>query len=200
MNLIFDFDGTICDSSNIAFWIANKFLKENNREPITEKQLRDVGVEAIIKNNNIPLVKLPGLINLGRKELAKNLPFLKPFPDIKKVLKILHKNNLLFVITSNAKENVQKFLENNDLPDVFKLIDDSNDLFGKDKKINKLIRNFKLKKEDTCYIGDETRDVKAAKKSGVKSVAVTWGYESEKVLRSSNPDIMFFEPNDLLKL
>jgi len=39
-------------------------------------------------------------------------------------------------------------------------------------------------------VGDETRDIEAAKAAGFQSVAVTWGYNSKKVLENARPDFI----------
>ncbi|PIX61986.1 hypothetical protein CO057_03315 [Candidatus Uhrbacteria bacterium CG_4_9_14_0_2_um_filter_41_50] len=39
-----------------------------------------------------------------------------------------------------------------------------------------------MKKED-AIIGDETRDIRAAKKADISSVAVTWGFNSVEALK-----------------
>ena len=49
-------------------------------------------------------------------------------------------------------------------------------------------------------IGDEARDIKASKKSGIKSIAVTWGFQDEATLRRLNPDFIVKTPEDILKI
>ena len=55
-------------------------------------------------------------------------------------------------------------------------------------------------KENAIYVGDEVRDIKAAKKAGVKVASVTWGYNLESVLSSFHPDYIINRPEDLIKL
>jgi phosphoglycolate phosphatase-like HAD superfamily hydrolase len=71
-------------------------------------------------------------------------------------------------------------------------------LFGKSKSIKKLLRKNGYNRAEVVYIGDETRDIAAAKKAGVKSMAVSWGFNSKDVLASSNPDVLLEQPKDLL--
>lgn len=53
---------------------------------------------------------------------------------------------------------------------------------------------------EVIYVGDETRDVEAAKKVGVKVIAVTWGINSEKILRKQNPDYLIVKPKELIEV
>ena len=38
--------------------------------------------------------------------------------------------------------------------------------------------------EDVVYVGDETRDIVAARKLGIRVAAVTWGYNSSEALEA----------------
>jgi len=48
------------------------------------------------------------------------------------------------------------------------------------------------------YIGDEIRDVHAAQKAGVESGTVTWGFNSQELLSSANPDHIWGKPEEIL--
>ena len=64
----------------------------------------------------------------------------------------------------------------------------------------KLLKKYKTDKSQTFYIGDETRDIDAAKKNGIYAVAVTWGFNSEKILLQHQPDFIARRPEDLLNI
>ncbi|MNF15821.1 Pyrophosphatase PpaX [compost metagenome] len=49
-------------------------------------------------------------------------------------------------------------------------------------------------------MGDELRDVQACKRIGVKVAAVTWGYDSVKLLTEAEPDYLCEAPVDILGL
>ena len=55
----------------------------------------------------------------------------------------------------------------------------------------------KLAPENVAYVGDETRDIQAAKKVGLRSVAVTWGLNTHDALAASSPDHIVLTPDDL---
>nr|WP_232826105.1 HAD hydrolase-like protein [Cyanothece sp. BG0011] len=50
------------------------------------------------------------------------------------------------------------------------------------------------------YIGDETRDINSAKKSHVKSVGVTWGFNSSEALEKEKPDFLINHPHELITI
>ena len=58
----------------------------------------------------------------------------------------------------------------------------------------------KAKAEEIVYIGDEIRDINAAKKAKVKVIAVTWGFNSKEVLSEYQPDALVDQPQELIEV
>jgi phosphoglycolate phosphatase-like HAD superfamily hydrolase len=94
---------------------------------------------------------------------------------------------------------VEKFLQINQL-NVFEFVCSEKNIFNKASKLNHLLKKNKLDPQNVFYIGDETRDMEAAKEVGVKTVAVTWGFNSEKALLERQPDYLIRQPRDLVAL
>jgi len=200
MNLIFDFSGTISDSLEVSIEILNKFLKERKKVPITREEIRLHGLEYLAKKANISDLSIYILLIKSRKEISRRIGKLFTFPKMIDVIEKLSRNNILGIISSNSKSNIKVFLGKHKMADYFKFISDEKDWFGKDKKIIKILQEYNLKKSETYYIGDEGRDIEAAKKAGVRSIAVTWGFDSKKNLKKSNPDFIVDAPTELLFL
>lgn len=201
--LVFDFDGVIADSLEATAEIFNQLVKEFDFEKPGVNGLevyKKKGAKAAVKTLGIPIRKLPVIMNKYREGMAKIVSTLKPVKGIKEVLVELKKREFnLGVLTSNLESNVNRFLENNDLT-LFDFIYSEGNLFGKDKTMRKMLEDLKLSSEQVIYIGDETRDIDAAKKVGIKVAAVTWGYNSAKALKERNPDHIINRPNELLSL
>lgn len=87
MNLIFDFDGTICNSFPAVVEIINKHFPELNNPPISADKAREIGTKDIIKGSKLTKYKVIRLLVIGRREMAKHISELKTFPYIKRVLK-----------------------------------------------------------------------------------------------------------------
>ena len=90
------------------------------------------------------------------------------------------------ILTSNSSQNVKEFLKNHQL-DVFDFTHSVSKFWGKSSGLKRLIRKYKLKPDHLLYIGDEIRDLEAAKKAGIRFAAVTWGYNSSKALKACHP-------------
>ena len=71
-------------------------------------------------------------------------------------------------------------------------------LFGKGKALKRILRAERLTRADVLYIGDELRDVEAAKKAGVKVAAVAWGFHTAELLRSGSPDYVVRDVSELM--
>ena len=57
-----------------------------------------------------------------------------------------------------------------------------------------------LRKSEVAFVGDEVRDVEAARKVGMTVVAVTWGINSRQGLADANPDFLVDTAEELIKL
>ena len=89
-------------------------------------------------------------------------------------------------------------MQNHDL-DFFDFIVSSY-LFGKEHKIKKIIKKEKINPRDVIYVGDEIRDISAAKLANIKIAIVSWGYNSLDSLVSHEPDFVMNDPYDLLEM
>ncbi len=201
--LIFDFDGTLADT--LAFTInsaleINRKLKLLNSEKVDIEKFRSMDSIDFFKELKIPKVKLVYFILKYQRKLAKEMNSTKTFDDLPKVLKILKDKGVkMGIVTSNSSKNVRKFLRNNDL-DYFDFIYTSINYFQKNKMLEKAVRKYKLNKGTIIYVGDEVRDIRAAKISNIKIASVTWGYNFESVLSAHGPDFIINQPEDLLNL
>ena len=61
------------------------------------------------------------------------------------------------------------------------------DLFGKAAKIDRLLQRHRIAPERFLLVGDEIRDIEAARKAGVRVASVGWGYNHVDALRNASP-------------
>lgn len=201
--IIFDFDGTLVDTFEIAFKCMNKLAPKYKFKLLNEKELiklRDKSFKDIIKEDlKLKWYQLPFFIRDIQKIMKEEIKTVKFHKDLIPVLKTLSKTHQLFILSSNHKEIIKLELEKNNL-DVFKAVYSGSSLFKKEKSILKLIKMFNLVKEDCIYVGDETRDIEACKIIYVKIISVSWGFNSREILFKHNPDYLIDKPKELLKI
>lgn len=200
MNILFDFDGTICDSLDALLDSANPFMQTIGKPKLSKNDVHEKGLITILRENNIPTSLLPFIVLYVRYKLTSLIPHLKPFPTIADTIKTLSAAHTLGIVTSNSKRNVHKFLVNNNLEGYFDFVYSSINFLDKSARINNALVKHSLDSTETYFVGDETRDMKAAKLSEVKTIAVTWGIESKALLQKSYPDKVISTPQQLLKI
>jgi phosphoglycolate phosphatase len=202
--IIFDFDGTIADTLDALVTITNRLAAEFGYKQVTQEELavlRNLTSRQIIKQSGVSILKLPFLVKRVKTELKNQVQELIPIPGIKEALIDLKKQgHRLGIVTSNSKENVIAFFAKNGLADLFDFIYSGVTIFGKSTIINNLLREQHLKAEDIIYVGDETRDIEAARKAHIQVIAVAWGFNSQEVLAKQNPDFLIYQPSELLEV
>jgi phosphoglycolate phosphatase len=204
MHLIFDFDGTLVDSFNKVIEKFNVLADEFNFRKINQTELaglRNLSSKELIQYLKIPIYKIPNVLYRARKEMSNEMPSLVSFANLPQVLqKIYDARFSIGVLTSNSEENVIAWLEINKMMNLFDFIHVESNFFGKARVIRKILKKYRMNKQHVFYIGDETRDIDAAKQNGVYSIAVTWGFNSEKILTQHRPDYIAKNPEDLLTI
>ncbi|MGC9525771.1 MAG: HAD-IA family hydrolase [Limnospira sp.] len=201
ITIIFDFDGTLADTLDVIVTITND-LAEEFGYPAVEyddvTELQNMSSWDIIRRSGVSIFKIPKLLRRVREELRDNLSAIALFPGVlRAILDLKYEGYKLYIITSNSKENVELVLKQEGVLEQFDGICSESSLFGKHHIINRLIEREKIDKRYAIYMGDETRDIDAAKKAKVNSVAVTWGFNSVDSLVKHHPDRIIDSPDDI---
>jgi len=200
-SIIFDFDGTIADSFPIVVDITHKLTKKaelSNLDQVEQYRNNNFGLVEALKTLQIPKWKLPYLLFRGRSLLTKQIEQVPMFPGIDNLLANLVKENYhLYIISSNSTKNVEKFLLQKGLIRYFIKVYGGAGLFDKAKLIAKLIKKEALDLDSCVYVGDEVRDIDAAKKLNIPCIAVSWGYNSDSLLAEANPMVVARDPKQL---
>ncbi len=202
--LIFDFDGTIADSFNAVLGISNHLAEEFGYPPTLPdeiEQIRDLSSREILKRSGVPLYRLPFLLRRLRIELNQEVAHLHPITGIKEALQQLkQQGHQLGIVTSNSQENVKAFLEAQGMQSLFDFIGSGLTIFGKSRVIRRMLRKYRIDPTIAFYVGDETRDIEAAKKIRLKSIAVGWGFNSSRILAEHSPNFLIYHPAELLEV
>ncbi|MBP1736536.1 MAG: HAD-superfamily hydrolase, subfamily variant 1 [Oscillospiraceae bacterium] len=183
--IIFDFDGTIVDSVSVQ----NEILKEL----AMKHHFNNMDVKAFRRRDSLTFRKKAQMLSFviqiqaEYKSLYNELLFkVKPFEGLLSLLSSLQASGYdLAIISSNAAENIAKFLHLNDAALDIPIIS-SKGLSGKHKALTEFTRRYHCHSSDILYIGDEIRDIKACNKSKVDIAFVRWGLDADKDLTSYN--------------
>lgn len=197
--ILFDFDGVLCDSyrhviaainENAAAW----GYRPLDKDPDNYRHFEDMGFFEVMQ---ISRRKLPLLVRVWQKTLAKRIHDMHPFDGMSGLLAWLRQQDVCMgMVTSNSPNNVQRFLSRNDM-NKFDFIYSGTGLYSKNRIFQKIIRHSRNSADNIWYVGDETRDIQAGKKAGIKTISVAWGYQTAPVLKAYNPDHLAESPTEL---
>ena len=141
---------------------------------------------------------LPWILAKGRSEMKRQIKNIPLFEDWKPVLpQLVTQGYRLGILTSNSTHNVRSFLRHHQIQH-FEYIVSSASLWGKARRLTKLLRSYDLSHSQILYVGDETRDVDASKNLGIQVVAVSWGFYPKEVLKAHGADYCIDHPQELL--
>ena len=200
--VIFDFDGTIANTLDSILKLFNEIASDYNLPIIKDsdkEKIRNFSAKELVKEYRISPWKLLQLTKDILPKLKKNIKDISIVEGMADVFQDLEKLEIkIGIVTSNSKENVELFLANQHISQI-DFIHSEKSLFGKGRVLSHLIKEQKLNKERVVYVGDEVRDIEAARKAGIPVIAVTWGFNSEKRLQQSKPDYLVTNPQQILE-
>jgi len=198
--LIFDFDGTLADTFAAGLEILNVLAGEFGFRPLEEADVpkaRDMRTRQLMKYLGIPMAQMSRIARRGSEELTARMPGIEPLPGVPELLHALKDAGFeLGIVTSNNEANVRMFLQKHGL-EYFAFIRSSSKLLGKSRELRAVMKARKVAANDILFIGDETRDIEAAQKAGIRMAAVTWGYNSARSIEAMKPDFLFAHPDAL---
>ena len=199
--IVFDFDGTIADTAAQVLDVAIRLAPEFGYPPPppdARTRWRHIPIRDVLDELGIPTRRLPRMVRRFREEMGRDIERIAPVAGIPGVLRRLHGTGFpMAVFTTNAEANVHRFLAAHDLT-VFRTVRSSTRMWGKARGLNGLRKRLAPGGGRMFYVGDETRDIQAARRAGLVSVAVTWGYNSRDVLAAERPDFIVDAPAGLL--
>ena len=199
--IIFDLDGTLVDTRDFVIKSINDLSLPFNYKRLEEvdvRRLRGTRSLYFLKVIGLPIWKGPKLIKSVQKKLSTEIANLPLVPGMKDaLLNLKNSGYILGVATSNSPKNVRLFFEK--YKDRFFDFKQANIFaFGKHRALRRIGREQEVNLKNIYYVGDETRDVIAAKKAGVNVIAVTWGFNNRKILATLNPDCIADSPEDIV--
>jgi len=201
--VIFDFDGTLADTYP---WFLSIFdeLAEHYHLPRLEKSaleaLRKVDIQNISREYKISFVKMARMGTHLKRKMASQIEHIPLVTGMQTVIDRLHEMGVkMAVVSSNAEENVRQVLGTNNAA-YFDAFECGVSLLGKRAKFEKILRQTGTSADQTLSLGDEVRDLKASRQSGLTFGAVTWGYADAETLQSHKPDALFNRPEEILTL
>ncbi|NVO16499.1 MAG: HAD hydrolase-like protein [Rhodoplanes sp.] len=192
--VIFDIDGTLADSFPWFLAVLNGVADRfgfRRTAPDEVVAMRNAGAAEILERLAVPRWKLPLIVRHMRALKTQDLDQIPLFPGVDALLATLFaRGAVLAVVSSDTEANVRRALG----PANAKLIAHFGcgaSLFGKPPKFRAVLRRACVPASEAIAIGDEVRDIEAARTVGIACGAVAWGYADATALRAKKPDLVF---------
>ena len=198
----FDFDGTLADSLG---WLAGVWGEVADRyrfrrlDAAEIEALRGLDARRQLARVGLPLWKVPFVARHVRRLMARDAAGIRLFDGVRDLLAGLAAAGVtVAVVSSNAEANVRAVLGPADAGRVA-YYGCGAGLFGKRRKLAAALRACGARPAEAIYVGDEVRDVVAARGLGMAAGAVTWGFATAAALAAAGPTETFASPREVLR-
>jgi phosphoglycolate phosphatase len=201
--VVFDFDGTLADSMALSVGIFKRIGPGLGLRPFDDVEAaRRMPTRKVLKAVGVTFWKLPKVVRAFQAAVAEHAHEIRLHPGIADALAALHARPdvRLGILSSNREDNIRTCLAANAVEHLFAFVVGHPQLFGKARALRRIRRREKVERGQMVYVGDETRDMEAARRAGVGAAAVTWGYHTPELLGLANPTVLLHEPHELVKL
>ncbi|AMA58320.1 HAD family hydrolase [Bradyrhizobium sp. CCGE-LA001] len=197
---IFDLDGTLADSFPWFLRTINDVADRFDFRCVAQEeieQLRHASSREILSRLEVPLWKLPAIARHARRLKAEAASEIPLFAGVEAMLRTLAENGVqLALVTSDSEANAREKL--GEAAALFSHFDCAASLFGKPAKFRRVIRRAGVTPDRVIAIGDEVRDIDAARAVGIACGAVCWGYAAPAALRALGPDHVFERMDEII--
>lgn len=198
-NLIFDWSGVISNDIEPVLKTYNLIFAKYGAPPLTYEEFKDRFVlpyEIFCKDILGDCIQLDILRDEFRQIYTRLNLAPKLIPGVEDILLELHKNNIKMTVLSShsfvSREAEAYFPETNFFEKIYEDIPD------KTHCIDRLLTELNFNPNSTFYVGDMTHDIDTGKSAGVKTIAITTGYQSREILRNANPDYIVDDISQIL--
>lgn len=198
--LIFDFDGTIADTMQVAEAIVNDLGREFGLPSVTREQimhLKHKSIKELLHMSGLSWSQLPAFVRKARHQFRSHLAQVPPIKGMPELLAHLHgRGYQMGILSSNTQDGVHDFLTQHRLK-YFDFVHTPDSLFGKGRRLRKILKSSGLPPEALVMIGDEVRDVEAAQYAGIEAIAVSWGFNTAELLAQGGATYIVHNPAEL---
>ncbi|WP_332371657.1 HAD family hydrolase [Lactococcus cremoris] len=188
---IWDLDGTLIDSYEVFLEALSESFANFNRPFDRETVynfIKGQSVNALLKEQPVPFQEIKE--DFTANSTAKN-DKIKLMVGAKEVLDWTQKEKIQNFIYTHKGKNAYDLLNQLEISPYFLEIVTSENGFKRKphpEAINYLLKKYKLKPEETYYIGDRILDIEAAHNSGIQSINFLSAINSQQINKLTDPN------------
>lgn len=192
--IIFDWDGTLNNSNKAIYKSYAECVKRLKLPKLSLSKFRKL-YESDYKRFEVKIGLTP-----DKREIIDKIWFevyekqkINLFPGVKRFLKKIKNYYPIGLVTGGSSRRVKKEFHKHGLNNIFDIVitgDDTRKKKPDPESLKLCAKKLDVQPKNCMYIGDMDGDIMAAKKAGMISVAVDWGYLHGAFLKKFNPDYM----------
>jgi phosphoglycolate phosphatase len=202
--IVFDFDGVLADTLDemlhIVRLVCDSLGYPCEPSPADLNALNKMEFAELGKQLGIPEQREQEFVEQTFRLFGARPVPPRIFPGMREVVLELAGENKIGILTGNAFQVVDRFLETNELSTAIAIVQSAEAPGNRSMKLKRIISQLGGPARSVYLVGDAVSDVQVARESSVTSIAVTWGHQSEAKLRSVNPDFLVHTPQELLSI
>lgn len=207
---IFDLDGTLVNTLESLMYSVDLTLQEMELQPITKEQTRNFvgnGAKVLLEkaleaSGGNPKKQLEEASLIYERVFDTYCNYhVKAYPGIKEVLlKLKQEGYKLGVLSNKPDKQAIKVVNSIFDKDLFDVV------YGQKGQVKrkpnpeglyKALEVLNVDKKNSIYIGDSEVDVATGLNAGIKTVAVAWGFRTEKELIEAGAKTIVHLPGEL---
>ena len=201
--IFFDLDGTLVDSSigiHNGFTYTFEQLGVPSPDAKTIRGFMGPPLETSFASC-LPADQVETAIQLYRSYYKeKGVYEAQLFPQIKNLLTELAQQYPLYITTTKNTPTAIDMTSNFEINQFFDgIYGSSPQALHKADVIRQALQTHKLASDRVAIIGDTKYDMIGAQETGIKKLAVTWGFGEEEELMNYRPDWVAHQPTDILR-
>jgi phosphoglycolate phosphatase len=199
--VIFDFDGTLADSFEWFLGVVDELAGRHKFKMFERGELDDLrgsSATKVLAHLGVSKWRLPAIGRHLHQLAARDAGKISLFEGVEQMLAALVESGVtLAVVSSSAENNIRRILGPKNVQRISHF-ECGASLFGKRAKFRKVLHKCAVSVRETLYVGDEVRDIEAARAEGIPFGAVGWGFTHLHALREHEPEEIFATVGDII--
>ncbi|NWF64069.1 MAG: HAD family hydrolase [Chloroflexi bacterium] len=200
--IIFDYDGVLADTLDDLIHFGQQTCDQLGvKHTVTKDDLSNLEVMSFATYGRaceVPEHLVDEFVKISLNLFAEKKSPPAIFDGMSEVIQHFSSQHKLAIVTTNSSQNVNLFLAQHSLSDLFHAVYGVDTPGSKAHKIS--LARERFGEESIYMIGDALSDVRAAKEAGVTSIAVTWGHQRLETLQRGKPDYVVNDPRELVQV
>lgn len=194
--LLFDFDGVISNTFDIAYAVSTSIDASLTSEDDYRKYFEGNIYDTVKRDKNLPK-PAPTADDPYFSQYAPKLYQQTIDPKIKTILQLLAQEYQFAIISSTVTSIIENYLAKQSIDAYFKDILGPEIALHKTERILHAIDRYNTSAKNCLFITDTLGDIREARKADVDSIAVTWGYHYAETLKQGDPVAIVNTPHEL---